>query len=605
MVCDYRKIVFKAVVTAFLVLMCRSVWAMDPEGCQVCHRYRGLGRLDDEGETAKLFYVDPTYYDRTLGSHARLRCTDCHDRSEVEVVPHNKTSPVDCTKICHLESTSNLEVRFAHDHIDQMLQNSAHPSEDLEKCNQLLGSPLRADQSRCLLCHDEPTYRRSHETWAQLEAPVSRCNVCHDESLQVDTRPYYWHVHARSMPAHTNEEMIRLCAVCHSNKEIREEYELSDSTASYLASFHGKGALLGDETTAGCLDCHVGEMENVHQIQSHLRAGSSTSDEKLADTCRTPQCHPTAGKQVGSAAIHLDLSTNRSIEFFIAGIFVILIIFTFGPSVVLKVMDMLQIVIGRSAPSDIRNHHLAEKLMKDQLGRQLLKRFTPFQRVQHWILAITFAILVLTGYSMKFADRFWAAWLIEQIGSLSAARVLHRTAGALLLIGFVYHLIIYVGHFMIKERKRTGKNYLLVFLNLPMCMSPSDFKKMGQQLAYLFFLRKTRPKWGRFNLEEKFEYFGVLLGTILLGVTGILMWDEALTSRYLPGRVLTISYLVHSFESYLALLHVGIVHLAGVLLAPAAFPCSQAMFTGDTPTEELAEAHPEMLEKVEEEVAKC
>jgi cytochrome b subunit of formate dehydrogenase len=489
-----------------------------------------------------------------------------------------------------------------HDQIENMLEHSVHDGEALEKCNQLLGEPLGPGQTRCLLCHDEPTYRRAGQTWAEQEAPVDRCNVCHDQSLPVDVRSYYWHVSARSMSARSNQEMIRVCAVCHSNEQVREEFNLPDSTASYLASFHGKGALLGTQETAGCLDCHVGQMENVHQIRSHLQAGSATSEEKLADTCRSPQCHPRAGMKVGSAAVHLQLSTSRDIEYIIAAIFVLLIIFTFGPSVMLTLLDMFQIVVGRHDPSDHDNHLLAKKLLDDPKGRKLLKRFTPFQRVQHWILVITFATLVFTGYPMKFADHPWSAWFIELIGGLSVARMVHRISGAALLIGFCYHLFIYVGVFIIKEKKRTGKSVFRVFFNLPMVMNPGDFKKMGQLLLYLFFLRKKRPEWGRFSLEEKFEYFGVLWGTVLLGATGILMWDDSLTTRFLPGRTLTVANVIHSFESYLALLHVGVVHLAGVLIAPSAFPCSPAMFTGNTPVEELAEAHPALLADVQKQL---
>ena len=216
-------------------------------------------------------------------------------------------------------------------------------------------------------------------------------------------------------------------------------------------------------------------------------------------------------------------------------------------------------------------------------------------------MVITFFILVFTGYPMKFADQIWARWLIDLVGGLGNARILHRVAGALLLIGFTFHFVIYVSSYMWKEHKRTKKSYLRIFLTLPMVMNPSDFKKMGQYLLYLFFLRRRRPQWGRFSLEEKFEYFGVIWGTILLGVTGIFLWDDSLTTRYLPGRALTVITIIHSFESYLALLHVGIVHLANVLLAPGAFPCSPAMFTGNTPAEEMAEIHPAMLDDAEKE----
>ncbi|MCF7957200.1 MAG: cytochrome b/b6 domain-containing protein [Phycisphaerae bacterium] len=597
-----RTVVLNLIVIALALLVCSDSWAIDPEGCQVCHRYRGLGRLDDTGKKLNLYYVDPAYYDHSLGPHARLLCTDCHDRSEVQVVPHKKTRPVDCTQSCHMETPGNLEVHFAHNRIEQMLNNSVHTLDILNESNQLLGPPLSDNQSRCLLCHDEPTFRLHGKNWAKNEAPVGRCNVCHDESLPVDTRFYYWHVHARSMPANSNQEITRMCAACHSNQKIKQKYDLPDSTATYLASFHGKGMLLGDKSVAGCVDCHVGQMENVHQILSPTKPESSTNSQNISDTCRSPNCHPRAGEKVGSAAIHLDLSTSRGIEYFIATIFVIMIIMTFGPSAMLMIMDMLQIVLGRQDPSDQKNHHLAVELMKDPRARKLLRRFTPFQRVQHWALVITFSILVITGYSLKFADRPIAVWFVELLGSLSAVRILHRVSGALLLIGFSFHMVIYIGSYILAQKKSTGKSYLWIILTLPMLFSPRDFMQMGHQIIYLLCLTKTRPKWGRFSLEEKFEYFGVLWGTILLGVTGLIMWDDSFTSRYLPGRVLTVSYLIHSFESYLALLHVGIVHLAGVLLSPAAFPCSPAMFSGNTPIEELAESHPAMLEDVKKQL---
>ncbi|MCP4709390.1 MAG: cytochrome b/b6 domain-containing protein, partial [Planctomycetes bacterium] len=336
-------------------------------------------------------------------------------------------------------------------------------------------------------CHDEPTYRRTEITWAEQEAPVTRCNVCHDQSLTVDTQGYYWHVHARSIPARSNREQVRFCATCHSNEEVLAKFDLPNSTASYLASFHGKGMQLNDETTAGCLDCHVGAMENVHQIQSHEVAASATSAERVADTCRSPRCHPNAGTKVGSAAVHLDLQTSKGVEYFIAVIFVLLIIFTFGPSVMLTVLRMFQAVIGRYDQDDEQYHHRAEHLMKIPEGRQLLKRFNPFQRVQHWFLVVTFVALVLTGYPMKFADSALSAWFINLIGGLNVARIIHRIAGFLLLVGFMLHLCVYVTYHMKKERVRTGHNYFRIFYNLPMCINLHDFKRMGQYLLYLFF----------------------------------------------------------------------------------------------------------------------
>jgi formate dehydrogenase gamma subunit len=227
-------------------------------------------------------------------------------------------------------------------------------------------------------------------------------------------------------------------------------------------------------------------------------------------------------------------------------------------------------------------------------GRAKVRRFTLHQRLQHWFLVLTFTTLCLTGFPMKFADRAWAAWVIKALGGLTAVRNIHRFTGAALVIGFIYHAA-YVFNYMRKSRKTTRQSWVKIFFNLPLCMNPRDLREMMALLAFLVGIRRTRPEGHRFTAEEKFEYFGVFWGTMLLGLTGFLMWFNGYVSRYLPGRVITASNLVHSFEAFLALLHVGILHVASVIFSPVVFPISPAMFTGDTPPGEMAESHSAML----------
>jgi cytochrome b subunit of formate dehydrogenase len=483
-----------------------------------------------------------------------------------------------------------------------MLNTSVHTDRVLADCNRLLGEPLRPGQANCLFCHDEPTFRRGGETWAQQQAPISRCDVCHDPKIVGETRYYwYWHVYARSHPAHTHRGLVRLCAVCHADPKVRRAYELPDSVSSYLYSFHGRATLLGSEATAACLNCHVGRKQNVHVMQAPLQAGSPANHAELAYTCRSPSCHATAGQRVTSAAVHLDLSTSRGVDFFIACLFVLLIVSTFGPSAMLTAMDMFMLVLGRHDPAHAQRRELARDLLNRPQTRKLLTRFTPHQRVQHWGLMACFVTLAVTGFPIKFAQQPWASWFIDRIGGLSRARFIHHHVGLLLLAGMAYHLC-YIGWHLLKERRRSGKGLIRSFLQLPMVMRPADLKEMLHLLGYLFFLRRSRPETGRFSMEEKFEYFGVFWGVALLGVTGLLMWANAWTSRYIPGRFLTIASLVHSFEAFLALLHVGVLHMITVIFSPSVFPISPAMFTGMTPPEELAESHSLMLSAAAQQV---
>jgi formate dehydrogenase gamma subunit len=576
-----------------LLALASSAAAYDTEGCLNCHQYRGLARIDQDKKTIDLFYVDPNYYSMALGPHGRLKCTDCHVRSEVEVFPHQPQTPVDCRKVCHLTGPNQVEVRFSHDHVGDMLGQSVHGADKLAESNKILGSPLKEGQSQCLLCHDEPAYNRG-ETWVQAEAPIQRCNTCHQGQLAIDTRQFYFHVASRAHPARTNEDLVRQCAVCHSNPAIQAKFNLPDVTVSYLASFHGKSTLLGSNETANCLDCHAGQSRDAHEIITHTDPAAPTNARNLPDTCRAPACHRAAGAQISSASVHLDLSRSRGAEYFIACLFIFLIVFTFGPSLLMTALKMLEIVIGRKDP--LEHHHLemARKLLADERGRAKLQRFNVHQRLQHWVLVSCFVTLVLTGFPLKFADKAWAGWLIAEFGGISMARSIHHVAGAILILGLLYHGL-YIVRTILRQRKVTRAGWLKILFGLPMWIGPSDMMQMNALMLYLLGLRKTRPAGGRFSAEEKFEYVGVFWGVVVLGTTGTLMWFNAWTTQHLPGRILTIAILIHTMEAFLAVLHVGICHMVGVIFAPAVFPVSPAMFTGETPLGELAEAHTALL----------
>ncbi|MFI5379815.1 MAG: formate dehydrogenase subunit gamma [Tepidisphaerales bacterium] len=587
-----------------LVALLAAAWparAVDTEGCLTCHQYRGLARIDPSGTKILDFSVDPAYFTRGLGPHARLKCTDCHVRAEVEVFPHKPRSTVNCLKTCHIDAPAQVEVRFSHERVAKMLAASAHKPDSLRKANTLLGSPVSEQQAQCLLCHDEPMFRKT-QSWLAEEESVHRCNTCHDADLPKDTKFAFWHVYARSVQARTSRDVVKVCGSCHSNPAIQQEFKLSDAAASYLFSFHGKAVMLGSQTAANCIHCHVGMGQNVHMMLSKKDPTSPTSPGRVSDTCRTADCHRDAGAQISSAAIHLNIATTRGIELLIAVIFVGMILFTFGPSLMITALELLHYVLGKHDPDHHHNEDLAKQLMANDRARKKLVRFSVHQRLQHWVLAASFATLCLTGFPIKFADRPWAAWLIERYGGLTVARTTHRVAGVVLIAGFVYHLS-YVIYLIVQSKKRTGKGWIKTIMYAPMCVSPADGKHMLHLTLYLLFLRRTKPSAGHFSAEEKFEYFGVFWGTFVLGTTGMLMWFNDWTSRHLTGSTLTISMLLHTFEAFLAMLHVGIVHMATVIFSPVVFPVSPAMITGDTPLEELAEGHSAMLKDVAAELS--
>lgn len=600
---------------ALIVLLsaCSSATlASDPDNCLYCHQFRGLSRFDAEANRAHVFYVDPAYSREMLGPHARVSCTGCHVAEEVRVIPHLDTTPVDCTRTCHLASAQGQTRTFSHQRAADLLETSVHAPETLAKLEFADGPLLGPEQSQCLYCHDEPLFRRSTPTANAIEhgamgREVGRCDGCHTTQLPLDADYFTKHVTSRLQRHREPLAQAQVCAVCHASEEVRGEFELSNAVASFVRSFHGKAVLLGDQNSADCVSCHVATDADPHHILAQSDAASSVHPDNIANTCRSVQCHPGADPAFSAAGVHLDLPTAQgTIEFWVAFGFIVLTVLTFGPSLVICLLEQLQIVIGRHAPSHVKPRQTVEALLAHPKGREKLKRFTVSQRWQHWILAVLFTTLVITGFPMKFAHHDWAQQVVQAMGGLGNARFIHHWAGILLVAGFmlhaVYALIKTLGNAftVTADGKRMG--LFEAFWDMPMLVRPSDLIKMNLLLLYLFGLRREPPTFGRFTIKEKFEYIGVFWGTILLGVTGALLWGEQFFSQYIDGRVLNIALIAHTYEAFLAIIHVGILHIVNVTLSPHVFPLSMATITGDTPASELAEQHSEFVDEVAKEL---
>jgi len=581
----------------------------DPENCLSCHRFRGLSRVEPDTGELRLFFCSVEYYTQRMGPHARLRCTACHEAEEVKVIPHQVKTPVDCTRACHIVPSSGVEIHFSHERMHQALQQSVHAPEKLQALK--FDPPLlRPGQSVCLYCHDQPVYRDLGEIPRPIgHADVtSRCDLCHSEQMPADVLYYAQHVTSRLQPARPVRQLAQVCAVCHSDPKIIAQMPggSHDAVASYLHSFHGKAKLLGSEETATCLDCHASQEGDVHLMRASTDPESSINAGRLPTTCRTTQCHPGAPPGMSQAAVHLDLDPhNRTPEFYVAAMFVALTAAVMSVFFILIILDLFNTVIRRRDAHHEQAVRLARALQEDPRTRGRLVRMSVHQRLQHWLLAVTFITLVATGMPIKFADAAWAKWMMTLFGGLPIARWLHRICGVVLIVAFAYHLVYLLVAFIQRVRKARAagerKPIWWMLLNSPMMITPLDVKQFFQLFAYLLFLRRERPRFGHYNFMQKFEYWAVFWGIPVMGLSGLVLWGAAGVSEYISGRVLNFAFIIHSDEAYLAFIYIAVVHIFSVILTPAVFPVSPGTLTGQVPPEELVEGHLGELQALAEE----
>jgi thiosulfate reductase cytochrome b subunit/cytochrome c5 len=174
-------------------------------------------------------------------------------------------------------------------------------------------------------------------------------------------------------------------------------------------------------------------------------------------------------------------------------------------------------------------------------------------------------------------------FIIRSLGGIEGTRWIHHAAAFVMMWVTIYHIISVL--------------YRIYVLRVPWSMLPllEDFKHLFQDVAYYLGLRKHKAYYGRFNYAEKVEYLAVVWGTIIMGLTGFMMWNPITTARLLPGEAIPAAKAAHSAEAVLAVLAIVIWHMYHVHLKRF----NKSIFTGKITRHEMEEEHPAELQQIE------
>ncbi len=221
-------------------------------------------------------------------------------------------------------------------------------------------------------------------------------------------------------------------------------------------------------------------------------------------------------------------------------------------------------------------------------ARTYVVRFDLHQRIQHVLMFSSFIVLALTGLPQKFASLAISQQFIAALGGLEATQVVHHVAAMVMIFDGVYHLA-YLFYSIGVRRKVQA---------LQMIPSLKDFRDMLHMMAYFVGARKTKPRFGRFSYLEKFDYWAVFWGMMVIGGSGLVLMFPVQLSRIVGGPVIPVALAAHSDEAVLAVGWIFLVHLFYAHVHPSVFPFNKSIFTGRVPLERYREEHP--LEQLDE-----
>jgi cytochrome b subunit of formate dehydrogenase len=522
--------------------------------CLACHEHQTLVRKDAAGREISLF-VDAALF--AASSHGSNACISCHaDMKEVSHPDKFTAQPVACDA-CHAGAARSYS-NSAHFAARQAGQTNAATCVDCHGHHEMAptrmaSSLLSHDQQpkTCGKCHEQvvATYMQSIHGQALAkglrDAPA--CTDCHFDHQITDLR---------------NSSVLKVaedvCSRCHASARFNARYNLpADRVTTFFASYHGMAAKMGSRKTAKCVSCH-----GAHNVYPSSDPRSTVNPTNMVNTCR--QCHPEANANFVAGKIHPDNTAASAtlggrLSYWIRNIYLLLIAGTVGGMLAHNVLVF-------------RRKFQALRARK----QRTVVRMTKSQCVQHLLLFVSFTVLALTGFALVYPE----SWLRHLMGSSEEFRRLGHRFAAFVMLGLAVYHTAYLA------LAREGRK-----LVCDLFPRPKDLWDVIGNLRYLIFPRAPKPAFARFSYGEKVEYWALVWGTIVMGVTGLIIMLKLPLTQYVPRWVVDVAITIHYYEAILAVLAIVVWHFYAVIFDPDVYPLNTSCLDGRMPEHLYHEEH--------------
>lgn len=556
--------------------------------CGVCH------------ETASLAFL-PSAHARALeeGAESAPACLDCHMDPTLTAtngagLAERKARLADLCVSCHVEDPEvSGQTLFGTPFITSFEQSvhgkalyagnpeaptcvDCHDSHGVARASRGTSLVNRAQVvSNCAQCHAEAAEDYLHSIHAEvvakgyLDAPV--CTDCHGEhNILAHSDP-----DSPVAPANLAEQV---CGDCHGSVRLTERFGLNPDTVSTFAdSYHGLATRGGAVEAVNCASCHA-----YHDVRAADDPESWVHPDNLAATCG--HCHEGANERfaIGKVHVSIDTASREPALFWIATLYTWGIVLIVGGMFVHNALDFFH-KVREKAGSHWRQH----EHHPGTTPHRLYLRMTVNERLQHGILALSFIILVITGFMLRYPEAWWVEGLRNLNSHLFEWRGLtHRIAGVVMCLAGFWH-VAYVA--------LTARGRELITALVP-CRK--DLSDMIGILRYNVGLSRKRPLFLRFSYIEKLEYWALIWGSVLMTLTGFLLWFENTTIGMFTKLGFDISRTIHFYEAILATLAIIVWHFYFVIFNPDVYPMNLSWLTGYLSEEEMETEHPLELERL-------
>jgi len=165
----------------------------------------------------------------------------------------------------------------------------------------------------------------------------------------------------------------------------------------------------------------------------------------------------------------------------------------------------------------------------------LIERYEPSDRINHWLVAITFVLLALSGLALFHPAMFF---LTSLFGGGPWTRILHPFIGLVMFVAFAGLALRFWRHNILDK---------------------NDEQWLKQWQDVINNREDKLPEAGRYNAGQKLLFWVMVLCLVVLLATGIVIWQPYFAPKFNITAV-RIAVLLHALAAFALMLGI-IVHI--------------------------------------------
>lgn len=522
----------------------------------------------------------PNAYNSSV--HKSLMCTACHvqdgEHTESKLTKEKKTcivsfKPMNCGS-CHSSISKEHELS---------IHNSTRLPVSCSKCHADIHSitsikdDKKAAAKLCSQCHEKESSYFSSIHFQALEkgnndAPA--CTDCHNKHAinKIDNI-------SQGRSFHT-----QACMKCHADTRMMDRSHVTTiAPKTYFESYHGKNIRLGyPENVAGCADCH-----SSHNILPENDTNSTVNAANLTNTCK--QCHINAGKGFSKFIAHAE-SNNRIKYPSLFWVTIFMNILLAGTFLFFWIHSFLWTIRGFVEKKQKRNALYFSGAERGsnidlKIKHKVYRRFKPIHIILHIFVVSSFLGLALTGLPLKFNYTSWGKALMDFLGGVGSAGIIHRIC-AIITFGYFFIALVMSTRFLFSKKQSKETFLKRLFGSDSLFINRNDLKNIKAMFRWFFF-RGPKPAFDRWTYWEKFDFLAVFWGVAIIGSSGLILWFPEFFGYFLPGWIFNMATIIHSDEALLAVGFIFTVHFFNTHFRAEKFPMDFVIFNGQVTEKEM------------------